>query len=98
MYCVSITRPRWSTIASNEGNLLEQQLWQVSFAGERKQLSAGAWTSRGQLCSQWRRICRQAIHAADSAGLEPVRGAGKCNVFWQTTRAGTLPPACPEAA
>src|ERR1022692_1088656 len=28
--------------ASNEGNLLEQQLWQVSFDGERKQLSAGA--------------------------------------------------------
>src|SRR5208282_3342864 len=28
--------------ASNEGNPLEQQIWQVNFAGERKQLSAGA--------------------------------------------------------
>ena len=27
--------------ASNEGNPLEQQIWQVNFAGERKQLSAG---------------------------------------------------------
>ena len=28
--------------ASNEGNVLEQQIWQVSFDGERKQLSSGA--------------------------------------------------------
>jgi hypothetical protein len=26
---------------SNEGNPLEQQLWQVDFAGEKKQLSSG---------------------------------------------------------
>ena len=28
--------------ASNEGNPLEQQVWQVSFDGDRKQLSTGA--------------------------------------------------------
>ena len=28
--------------ASNEGNPLEQQLWQVNFSGERRQLSEGA--------------------------------------------------------
>ena len=28
--------------ASNEGNALEQQVWQVGFSGERRQLSAGA--------------------------------------------------------
>ena len=28
--------------ASNEGNVLEQQLWQVGFNGERKQMTSGA--------------------------------------------------------
>ena len=28
--------------ASNEGNPLEQQLWQVNFDGERKQITTGA--------------------------------------------------------
>jgi dipeptidyl-peptidase-4 len=33
--------------ASNEGNPLEQQLWQVSFDGERKQLTAMPGTHEG---------------------------------------------------
>jgi dipeptidyl-peptidase-4 len=33
--------------ASNEGNLLDQQVWQVSFDGERKQLSTGAGHHEG---------------------------------------------------
>ncbi len=37
-------RPRAKivTYASNEGNPLEQQIWEVDFNGERRQLSAGA--------------------------------------------------------
>jgi dipeptidyl-peptidase-4 len=44
--------------SSNEGNLLERQLWQVSFDGERKLLSDRRGRSRGKLCSCRRRICR----------------------------------------
>jgi dipeptidyl-peptidase-4 len=33
--------------ASNESSSLDQQLWQVSFAGERKRLTAGAGTHTG---------------------------------------------------
>ncbi len=41
VYCVDPER-KVVIYASNEGNPLEQQIWQVNFDGERRQLSAGA--------------------------------------------------------
>ncbi len=40
VYSVDVTR-KVVDYASNEGNPLEQQLWQVSFSGERRRLSSG---------------------------------------------------------
>jgi len=70
--------------ASNEGNPLEQQLWQVNFAGERKQLSNGAGFHGGDFASG-----SGAFVDSQSTRLEPptlrlCESAGKCNVFWQT--------------
>jgi dipeptidyl-peptidase-4 len=70
--------------ASNEGNPLEQQLWRVSFGGERKQLSAGAGTHTGNFAP-----AGGAFIDRQSARLEPPTlrlclSAEKCNVFWQT--------------
>ena len=69
---------------SNEGSPLDQQLWQVSFAGERKQLSAGAGWHEGNFAP-----AGGAFVDKQSARMEPTTmrlcvGAGKCNVIWAT--------------
>ena len=74
--------------ASNEGNPLEQQLWQVNFAGERKQLTRGAGTHEGNFAPAGGGFVDK-----QSALLEPPsvwlcqpaeREANKCNEFWST--------------
>jgi dipeptidyl-peptidase-4 len=70
--------------ASNENNPLEQQLWQVDFAGQRKQLSAGAGFHNGNFAPMG-----GAFVDSQSTRLEPptvrlCETAGKCNAFWQT--------------
>jgi dipeptidyl-peptidase-4 len=76
--------------ASNEGNPLEQQIWQVSFDGERKLWSAGAGFHKATFAPDGivfaekysthieppeMRLC----HGPASAAVE-----GNCLVFWQT--------------
>ena len=69
---------------SNEGNPLEQQLWQVSFAGERKQLSAGAGRHEGTFAPTGGAFSDKQSTRLNSPTLRLCQAAGKCNVFWQT--------------
>lgn len=74
---------------SSEGNPLEQQLWQVSFDGERKQLTTGAGTHTGNFAlagggfvdRQSTRLDPPTVRLCADAAASI---AGKCNVFWQT--------------
>ncbi|MGA3129248.1 MAG: alpha/beta fold hydrolase [Terracidiphilus sp.] len=83
------------TYASNEGNPLEQQVWQVNFNGERRQLSAGAGfhdasfspdgstftdTYSTRTTTPVVRLCHL---KADIAPAGPPL-ADNCRVFWQT--------------
>ncbi len=76
--------------ASNEGNPLEQQIWQVKFSGERRQLSAGAgfhlatfspeggaFTDKfsSRMTPPVMRVCR----APDAP-----TAASSCRIFWET--------------
>jgi dipeptidyl-peptidase 4 len=76
--------------ASNEGNPLEQQLWQVSFAGERKQLTAGAGSHEGNFAPMGGGFVDKQSTLMDPPTLRLCQPAGaaasKCNDFW-TTRA-----------
>jgi dipeptidyl-peptidase 4 len=72
--------------ASNEGNLLEQQLWQVNFAGERKQLTAGAGSHDGNFAPLGGSFVDKQSTRMDPPTLRLCQSAEKCNVFW-TTRA-----------
>jgi len=72
--------------ASNEGNLLEQKLWQVSFAGERKQLTDGAGTHEGNFAPLGGGFVDKQSTRMDPPTLRLCQSAEKCNVFW-TTRA-----------
>jgi dipeptidyl-peptidase-4 len=69
---------------SNEGNPPEQQLWQVSFAGERKQLSDGAGRHEGTFAPAGGAFSDKQSTRLDPPTLRLCQAVGKCNVFWQT--------------
>jgi dipeptidyl-peptidase 4 len=83
--------------ASNEGDPLEQQLWQVNFSGERGQLSEGAGFHQAtfapdggaftdkfstRMTPPVMRVCRVTDKAGDKPGEKS--GADSCRVFWET--------------
>jgi dipeptidyl-peptidase-4 len=70
--------------ASNEGNVLEQQLWQVGFDGTRKQLSSGAGSHDGNFAPVGSAFVERQSARLDPPVLRLCRSAGQCNVFWQT--------------
>jgi dipeptidyl-peptidase-4 len=82
---------------SNENNPLEQQLWQVNFSGERRQLSVGAgfhqitfapdggaFTDKysSRMTPPVMRVCRVTGKLGDKPGDQS--GADSCRVFWET--------------
>jgi dipeptidyl-peptidase-4 len=69
---------------SNEGNPLEQQLWQVSFDGQRKQLSAGAGAHAGNFSPAGSAFVDKQSTLLDPPVLRLCQSVGKCSVFWQT--------------
>jgi len=68
--------------ASNEGNPISQQLWQLRFNGEKKQLSSGAGYHDGSFPPQG-----EAFVDTVSSPLQPPMMqrcvTGQCSVFWQ---------------
>jgi len=70
--------------ASNEGNPLEQQIWQVNFAGERKQLTRGAGTHAGNVAPTGGGFVDRYSTQMDPPTLRLCQTAEKCNVFWST--------------
>jgi len=69
---------------SNEGNSLEQQLWQVNFSGERKQLSSGAGFHEGNFAPTGGGFVDKYSTRLNPPVLRLCPAAGKCTVFWQT--------------
>jgi dipeptidyl-peptidase-4 len=69
---------------SNEGNLLEQQIWQVSFDGERKQLSAGAGFHTGNFAPTGGAFVDRQSSRMEAPTLRLCAEPGKCNVIWST--------------
>lgn len=70
--------------ASNEGNPLEQQLWQVSFDGERKPLTTGRGSHSGNFAPVGSAFVDRQSARMDPPTLRLCEAAAKCNVFWQT--------------
>lgn len=69
--------------ASNQGNPLEQQIWQVDFGGHSKQLSAAAGFHEADFSPDG-----TAFADTQSTRMEPARislcaSPGKCKIFWQ---------------
>ena len=70
--------------ASNEGNVLEQQLWQVSFDGDRHRLTSDAGSHEGTFAPAGSGFVDKHSTRMTPADFELCQSAGKCSVFWQT--------------
>jgi dipeptidyl-peptidase-4 len=76
------TKAKVIDYASNEGSALDQQLWQVSFDGERKQLSAGAGYHAGNFAPVGSAFVDRQSARMEPPSLQLCAEAGKCAVFW----------------
>jgi dipeptidyl-peptidase 4 len=78
------------TYASNEGNPLEQQIWQVTFDGERTQLSAGAGFHDASFAPDGKTFTDKYSTRATTPVIrlcheeEGPASAQNCRVFWET--------------
>jgi dipeptidyl-peptidase 4 len=70
--------------ASNEGNLVEQQLWQVGFDGTRKQLTTSPGYHVGNFAPVGSAFSDRYSTRITPITLQLCASADKCNVFWQT--------------
>jgi dipeptidyl-peptidase-4 len=67
---------------SNEGDPLEQQLWQVEFDGNRRQLSQGGGTHEGNFAPGAFAYVDKKSTRMEPASLRLCQTGGSCNVFW----------------
>ncbi len=68
--------------ASNEGDLLQQQIWQVSFQGDRKQLSSGAGTHEATFAPAGDAFADKFSSRMNPTTLQLCQADSKCSVFW----------------
>ena len=79
------------TYASNEGNPLEQQIWEVNFNGERKALSTGAGFHDATFAPDGKTFTDKYSSRAATPVIRlcheqegPAASAENCRVFWET--------------
>jgi len=74
---------KFAIYSSSEGNPLEQQLWQVSFDGQRKPLTMGAGFHNGNFAPIGTAFVDRYSTRLGLPTASLCQQAGKCNVFWQ---------------
>ncbi len=82
--------------ASNQGNPLDQQVWEVSFDGVSKQLSAGAGFHEANFSPQGEAFADTQSTLMEAPVMSLCQSAGKCGVFWQTHALGPYRLRAPE--
>jgi dipeptidyl-peptidase-4 len=70
--------------ASNERSPLDQQLWQVNFNGERKQLTTGAGNHVGNFAPVGSAFVDKHSSRMEPPTIRICAEAGKCNVLWES--------------
>ena len=78
------TKSKLIDYASNQGNLLEQHLWQVNFDGQSKQISTGAGFHDGDFAPAGTAYTDKQSTRMDPPSLSLCAEPGHCNLFWQT--------------
>jgi dipeptidyl-peptidase-4 len=70
--------------ASNEGDVEQQQVWQVSFAGERKQLSSGTGSHQASFAPDGSRYSDKYSSRMNPPRLQICHEGDKCETYWST--------------
>jgi dipeptidyl-peptidase-4 len=70
--------------ASNEGAILDQQVWQVSFDGERKQLTTGTGKHDAIFAPSGIGFTDKSSTLMNPPTMSLCQAGGTCNVFWAT--------------
>ena len=70
--------------SSNEGNPLEQQLWQVTFAGERKPITIKAGTHDGSFAPRGNFYVDRFSDRITPETVSLCKIGADCNLFWST--------------
>jgi dipeptidyl-peptidase-4 len=70
--------------ASNEGHPMEQQIWQVDFAGHRRQLSAGAGFHEASFAPGGSAFTDKFSSRMEPATEQICRIDSGCRLFWQS--------------
>lgn len=71
--------------SSNEGNPTEQQLWSVTFGGERKQLTTGAGFHEGNIAPDGSAFVDTYSTRTSPPRLSFCTVGGTCKLFWSTS-------------
>ncbi len=83
VYRVDMAR-KFVDYAANEGNLLEQQIWRVSFAGERTAVTTSAGTHEATFEPHGGGYVDRVSTRMTAPTLELCEAKGECHVFWET--------------
>ncbi|HVC48516.1 MAG TPA: alpha/beta fold hydrolase [Terracidiphilus sp.] len=70
--------------ASNEGNVLDQQIWQVTFAGQRTQLSSGVGTHDASFAPEIGAFVDKFSTRMSPPTLQICTIGHGCRVFWES--------------
>jgi dipeptidyl-peptidase-4 len=70
--------------ASNEANVLEQQLWEVNFDGERRAMTTEGGYHEGNFAPAGNAFVDSFSTRMNPPELSLCRTGGKCSVFWST--------------
>lgn len=81
---------------SNEGNPLEQQVWQVGFDGKRKQLTSGAGFHEANFSPTGEIFIDTWSTRMEPERLSLCRTGGKCTLFWSNLGLGPYKLRTPE--
>ncbi|HEX4284074.1 MAG TPA: alpha/beta fold hydrolase [Terracidiphilus sp.] len=70
--------------ASNEGDVQQQQIWQVGFDGERKQLSAGSGSHQANFSPSRLSYTDKYSSRMAAPTLQLCHNGSRCQAFWST--------------
>jgi dipeptidyl-peptidase-4 len=82
--------------ASNEGPTLEQQIWQVNFDGERKQITTGAGNHDVNFAPSGASFTDKFSSRMNPPTLQLCAVEGKCSTFWSTRALNSYALRAPE--
>lgn len=70
--------------ASNEGDMLQEQIWQVSFAGDKKQLSSGPGTHEANFAPMGTSYSDKYSSRMSPPKLQLCHNGQGCQTYWST--------------